>query len=181
MFKSGDSYTAPVLHMGNNYFLQDDNTIVSRAAGNRIWCSTNNLKSGITSVQVTKVKHFPVHTVRELRTIADMIRWCLTDGFYMDIHAAHGYLQNKYMCLMLTGLDRNHSFTMTEANMGVEYIMAYLNAASAGRCTAVAQHVSNVAGRDLTSWEMRGAAHTWYQLLLNDIADKINKLEKEAA
>jgi hypothetical protein len=181
MFKSGDSYTAPVLRMGNNYFLQDDTTVVSRAAGNRIWCNTNNPKSGIASVQVTKVKRFPVRNVRELRMIAEMIRWCLTDGYYMDIHAVHGYLQNKYMCLMLTGHDRNHPFSLTEADIGVEYIMAYLNAASNGRCTAVAQHVINVAGRDLAPLEMRVSAHTWYQLLLNDIADKINKLEKEAA
>jgi hypothetical protein len=180
MFKSGDSYTVPVLQIGNIDFLREGWSEEAGVAGDRIWCITNNPKSGIIRVQVTKVKRFPLRTVQELRKISEMVNWALTDGYYMDVHQVHGYLQNKYMCLMLKG-SHCHSFTRTETDMGVDYIMTYLNASSNGTCTSVAQHVTNLAGCDLDPWQMRASARTWYQRLLDDIEFKLNQLEKEAA
>lgn len=181
MYVSGDSYKPAMLDIGSNMFKQTHFTHTSIDAAQRIYCATRNSRSPILRV-VVRTKTAPsAYTPEQLRKISEMITWCLNEGGYMRVHPKHGYLDNKYMCLILTAIYPDHGFTDKDVVLCGTYILASLDASSGGQCTAVAHHLNTVAGHDLTAVELRAKAFEWYQLLLNDIESKINKLEQEAA
>ena len=181
MFVSGDNCKSTVLEIGQNSFKQTEWMTSASAAADRIWCNTNNPKVVVRKITVKRKRPIGSRGVQQLRKIAEMITWCLNEGNYMAIHPAHGYMENKFMCLILTAPYNQHSYNDREVEMAVDHIMACLHASCDGEFTALSTHLKYSVDYDLTNEQLRTMAYQWYQLLLNDIEAKINQLEQEAA
>lgn len=181
MFVSCDSVQPTILAIGQNSFKQTEWSQSASAAVDRIWRNSDNPKKVVRMITVKRRKPSGNRGVQQLRKIAEMVTWCLNEGNYMSIHPVHGYMENKFMCLILTAPYNQHDFTDAEVELTVDHIMACLHASCDGEFSALSSHLKSITDNTLTNEELRTMAYQWYQLLLNDIENKIHLLEKEAA